>query len=322
MNQAPTADAGDNIEILSEDQACTTILGMATDSDGDVIEYQWLEEGVLLLDWTPVGPDGEASLDLGTLPCFSVGDHTLALKVSDGDLVASEEMILTVDNSPPVAVPAPLSQLVKIGIDPITVVADVSDFDGNLVAFEWRKEPEILHSGIVSPPQGGGTVPVPDLFVPAGDVRFPVGVHSIELRVSDGVNDAVSVFVSAEVIDSIAPTLAPVPSATILWPPNHQLQLVTIWANALDNGGGTIHLDVSVESSEPPDADGDGNTIPDHEVVSVDDVTGVIELLLRSERSGKGDGRTYIIVITATDASGNCTQGVLEILAPHDKRKS
>ncbi|MHC4309778.1 MAG: hypothetical protein ACYSSN_07530 [Planctomycetota bacterium] len=35
----------------------------------------------------------------------------------------------------------------------------------------------------------------------------------------------------------------------------------------------------------------------------------------------KGDGRTYTITITATDVNGSESVSVIEILAPHDRRK-
>jgi len=66
---------------------------------------------------------------------------------------------------------------------------------------------------------------------------------------------------------------------------------------------------------------GDGNTEPDYYIDSVDDETGVIELRLRAERSGKGQGRIYTIVITATDASGNQSVAQVQITASHDRRK-
>ena len=34
----------------------------------------------------------------------------------------------------------------------------------------------------------------------------------------------------------------------MLWPPNHQLHDITIQANASDNSGGTVHLEVEVLS--------------------------------------------------------------------------
>ena len=200
------------------------------------------------------------------------------------------------------------------------VVADVADFDGDTLSYQWLKGASVLASGSISTSPGGGRTPIPDLVVPAGDARFGLGQHEIELRVSDGINPPVSAFVMVEVIDTIAPTVSPIPSVTILWPPNHSLQPVAIQANAYDNGGGAIHLTVQVTSSEPPDATGDGNTIPDFYIDSVYDQLGMIELRLRSERSGKGPGRTYTILVTATDETGNPSIATVEIRAPHDKR--
>jgi hypothetical protein len=217
--------------------------------------------------------------------------------------------------------PAPSSQVVEIGVDPIEVVGDVADFDGDTVYYEWRKGEDILDYGTVQTTQGGGVVPIPKLLIPPGDVRFPVGLYQIELHASDGVNVPVSGFVSVEVTDTTAPSISPIPSVAILWPPNHTLQAVTIAANAFDNGGGAITLAVTLESSDPPDTGGDGNTIPDYYIDSIDNGTGIIELRLRSERSGTGDGRTYTITITATDETGNSSEAMVTIRAPHDKRK-
>lgn len=325
--QPPVADAGENIQIPSADQSYTVIQGTGSDPDEDPLQYCWLEGEQILLDWTDVGPNGEAYLDLATLPYLAIGNHTLTLVVSDGKLTSpfcepiSDEMILTIQNSPPDVQPAPSTQTVEYFVDDIVVIADVADFDGDTLSYEWLKDGVVLDANSVATVQGGDVVPIPDLSILAGDARFPLGVHQIELEVTDGINDPVSVSVSVEVIDTTAPSLSPIPSLTILWPPNHELQPVTIAANAFDKGGGVIHLDVTVQCSEPPDADGDGNTIPDYYIDSVDNETGLIELQLRAERSGKGDGRTYTISITATDESGNQSVAVVEIFAPHDRRK-
>jgi hypothetical protein len=42
-------------------------------------------------------------------------------------------------------------------------------------------------------------------------------------------------------------------------------------------------------------------------------------LRLRSERSGSGDGRVYLIVITATDASNNVSHVCLTVVVPRAK---
>jgi len=323
-NKAPVADAGDNMLITSVQQAFAVVQGIATDPDADALQYRWLEGQEELLAWTSVGVNGEAYLNLGTLPYLAIGNHTLTLEVREvrsAGLSASDSMVLTIENSPPVPQPAPSSQVVRIGIDPIIIVADVMDFDGDTLSYEWLKDSQVLASGEVQTVQGGAAVPLPDLQIAAGDPRFLLGKNLIELRVIDGINAPVSAFVSVEVIDTSAPSLSPLPSVTILWPPNHELQPVTIAANAFDDAGGLIHLGVTVKSSEPADADGDGHTIPDYYIDSVDDQTGIIELRLRSERAGNGDGRTYTIAITATDASGNRSEALVEIRAPHDQRK-
>jgi len=321
QNTEPVADAGDNIQIASSEQAGTALCGSASDADEDGLQYRWLEGQQVLLDWTVVDPNGRACLDLGILPYLAIGNHPLTLEVTDGQATVSDEMILTIDNSPPEAQPAPSYQVVEVGIDPIVVVADVSDFDGDALTYQWRKDGITLDSGIVETIQGGGAVPVPDFYRSAGDPAFGVGLHEIELKVDDGINEPVSEIVCVEVTDTTQPSLSPIPSVTILWPPNHKLHEVTIWANAFDNGGGSIHLEVEVQSSEPADGDGDGSTIPDYYIDSVDDESGVIELRLRAERSGKGEGRIYTIIITATDASDNQSVAQVEITAPHDRRK-
>jgi DNA-binding beta-propeller fold protein YncE len=323
--EPPVANAGDNIQIPSADQAHTVIQGTVTDPDGDILEYRWLDGEQVLLDWSAAGSNGEAYLVLAVLPYFSIGNHTLILEareVKSCGLSDSDEMVLTIENSPPVVQAAPKHQVVEVGVDPIVVVGDAGDFDGDTLSYKWLDDNNnVLASGTVATTPGGEPVAIPDLNVPAGDARFPVGEHTVRLQVSDGINEPVTDSVSVEVTDTTAPSLSPVPSVTILWPPNHKLIPVTIWANAFDNGGGDIVLSVKVQSSEPADAIGDGNTDVDYYIDSVNNETGVIELRLRSERAGKGDGRVYTITITATDANQNQSNAAVQILAPHDKSK-
>lgn len=320
-NLPPVCDIGPNQQIASAEQAATIIRATGSDPDSDPLQYRWLEGATVLLDWASVGANGEAPMALGGLPSFAIGNHTLTLEVKDGQVTVSDEMILTVQNSPPEAWAAPSSQVVQIGFDPIVVIADVADFDGDTLSYQCSKGPTVLASGTITPPAGGDRGALPELNIPAGDPRFGLGLHQLELQVSDGFNAPVCAFVFVEVTDSIAPSLGPIPTVTILWPPNHKLVPVIIEANAFDNGGGAVHLEVAVQSSEPADSDRDGNTIPDFYMDSVNDATGVIELRLRSERAGRGPGRTYTILITATDESGNASTAVVEIRAPHDKKK-
>lgn len=78
---------------------------------------------------------------------------------------------------------------------------------------------------------------------------------------------------------------------------------------------------MTIQSSEPADASGDGNTELDFCIDDVNDQTGLIQLRLRAERAGSGDGRTYTIAITAMDAGGNQSVATVVIRAPHDRRR-
>lgn len=314
-NSAPVAGAGDDLEIYTAEQAVTILQGTATDADGDDLQYQWSQGATILQGWTDV-VGGAAPLDLSTLPAFSVGDHTLTLEVSDGTLTGSDTMTLSVFNTPPDVEVTPTSQTVELNVDDIVIGAELADFDGDVLGYEWLVGSDVLGSGTVDAPDDGSPTVIPDLIVLAGDLRFPLGTHQVELVVDDGAEGddrPVVAVATVTVQDTTAPTLAPMPSTTMLWPPNHTMRPVTIQANAADSGGGPVTLTVEVTSNEPD---------PDDWIVeSVDSATGVIELQLRAERSGSGDGRIYTVTITATDGEDNASTASVEICVPHDKRK-
>jgi hypothetical protein len=56
INSEPISDAGPDLAISKYDQNTTVIKGTAFDSDGDPLQYSWLEEGVVLQDWQDVEP--------------------------------------------------------------------------------------------------------------------------------------------------------------------------------------------------------------------------------------------------------------------------
>jgi hypothetical protein len=114
--------------------------------------------------------------------------------------------------------------------------------------------------------------------------------------------------------DDVAPTLDVTVSPDTLWPPNHRYVTVVPTIDVSDNTdpNPTVTL-VSVESNEPDNGRGDGNTTNDI-VINPD---GSIDL--RAERSGRGDGRIYTITYRATDACGNSTLATATVTVPHDR---
>ncbi|MBN2128743.1 MAG: hypothetical protein JW741_04575 [Sedimentisphaerales bacterium] len=317
-NTEPLAYAGEDVSIFTSEQPITLLSGTATDADGDAMTYRWLEGTTEVKPWTPVPGDGVVTLDLSALaqiylPGVYSELHVLTLEVDDGTDVGTDLMDLSVFNTPPSVEPASTSLVVNPG-DPISIGAAVADFDGDSVAYEWRQGTTVLASGSASPPAGGDPVGVDALTGTGGTAPFALGINYLTIAADDGVNPVpAEVLVTVEVLDTEAPTLAPDPSTTMLWPPNRQMRAVTIEANAADNSGGAVTLDVEVTSNEPD---------PDDWIIdSVDSETGVIELQLRAERSTSGDGRVYTVTITATDEASNSSTAAVEICVPHDNRR-
>jgi len=80
-----------------------------------------------------------------------------------------------------------------------------------------------------------------------------------------------------------------------------------------------VTLSATVASNEPEEGLGDGDMAPDWTIPVIDQEMRLIQLLLRAERSGSGNGRVYSVVITVTDDSNNSSSATVEIVVAHDK---
>jgi hypothetical protein len=166
----------------------------------------------------------------------------------------------------------------------------------------------------------------PDLFTSNGP--FLAGVNTLTFKVGNYTNklalDFEASICCSACNDQNPPSINCSVTETTLWPPNHQLVNVGLAATVTDDcdsnvviGGGPNGTGVSVYSDEPDlDILGSGNFSPDAKNIALG------TLRLRSERSGNEDGRVYLIVVQATDASGKtgfCTQTVT---VTHDQSKA
>ncbi len=318
-NVPPTVDAGPNRSILSSEVATTILVASVVDPDGPQVTYRWLSGTDVLFGPALVGSNGLVSLALATGPNLSIGTHELVLEATDGIEVAADRMILSIGNSPPVPV-AFGAGTYQAGTDGVVLGGTVGDFDADQVVWSWWNGPHLLGSGALAALPGGAPTPLASLALTTGvGGDLAVGSHVLQLRVWDGMSAPVVRDVHVAVVDTAAPRLAPVADRTILWPPNHTMTPVTIAAHAVDAAGGPVILTASVQSTEDAYKNGSGHTIPDFSIEGVDSVTGHVHLLLRSERAGKGSGRTYTVTITATDAAGNRSTAAVQVVAPHDR---
>jgi hypothetical protein len=307
-NTPPVADASPDVFLESKDQGATIIAGTASDQDGDALSFRWLEDTVELQASRQVDASGNASLSLAEVPALSIGSHTFTLEVSDGTSVVTDTVVVSLENSKPMAAPA-AGGTFSIGQD-IPLAGSVADFDGDTLSYRWLEGTSVLAEGVISVPAGGTPVNLPEQIIPGG---LPLGTHTLVLEVCDGIQ---TVAVSAEVtvIDTAAPTLAPAASTYILWPPTGRMTEVTITANARDDSGGPVMLSVTVSVSQPSLKSKRGKVEPDYSIVSIDQSAGVIVLQLRSSK-GNEEERIYSATITAGDASGNSSSSEVRIKA-------
>jgi len=173
----------------------------------------------------------------------------------------------------------------------------------DIVSFQWYENygtpSEILLGS-------GETVTVP----------LYLGLHHVTLKVTDR-DGAMSLDdLLIEVVDSTAPVILVSLTPRTLWPPNHRLVPVTATVEASDLCTGVVVMLSSVSSNEADDGEGDGNTINDIQNAEVG--TADLELRLRAERAGGGNGRVYTATYTASDGMGNTSSATGYASVPHD----
>jgi hypothetical protein len=287
LNTQPTADAGPDISALPGGTVLLDGSG-SQDPDGDVLVFHWQitdrPVGSQPVLTSPDAMQSEISTDME-------GEYTVELNVHDGKVSSlPDRAVVTFVNRPPVAV-----------CRDITVNAD--DFcqgDGS------------VDGGSHDPDNGDVATMVGD---PAGPYDLGSTVVTLTITDSFGLSDSCTGEVTVK--DATPPDIGSLSvSPDVLWPPDHKMVPVAVSISVSDNCDEAPACRItSVSSNEPGNALGDGNTAPDWEI------TGGMSVNLRSERSGKGNGRTYTITVECTDASGNSSTGETVVFVPHDRSK-
>jgi hypothetical protein len=219
-------------------------------------------------------------------------------EVDSSPIMLGLDVAGAVVNQPPTA-DAGDDQVVQCPDAAILDGSGSSDLDGNLALFSWRR-------GGRSGPEVG--------FDEIAQVQQPLGRETYVLRVIDAFAQTDEDATTVAVIDTMAPALDCSLAVPVIEPTNRSMIDVGLTATARDGCEGRLPVSVSVFADEDGDSPtGQSNSSPD--AVRV----GIGTLRLRAERHRDGDGRVYLVVVDATDSSGNRGVNCCTAVVPYSK---
>lgn len=304
VDHAPEAHAGAD-QAVNEGSLVTLDGSTSFEPDGDAITFQWAQTG-----GAPVALTGaDTSKPTFTAPLIAGGISgmetlTFELTVSDSALSATDQVTVFVEqvNHAPVA-DAGNPQTVHSGTL-VTLNGSASqDPDGDPITLQWTQVdgPMVALTNATSTNPSFVAPPVPG----STGLTFRLTVSDTQLT-----GDA-EVVITVKNGPPLCNLARPVPS--VLWPPNHGMVVVGI-SGVTDPDDASVTITIqSATQDEPVNGVGDGDTSPDA-VIQGDKV------LLRAERSGKGNGRVYEIRFTADDGQGGTCSGSGTVGVPHSMK--
>jgi hypothetical protein len=262
-----------------------------------IASYEWLE--------VPTGGGAPFSIGAGAMltTVLSMGRHHLTLRVTDADGASgTAEFDVTVADTvgPQIACPAPAA-------------AECSGASGSSVSLGSATATDLC----------GGTVTISNSRTSGGadaSGAYPLGETQVTFTARDASGNPSTCVARVTVVDTVAPTLELSTDPQTLWPPNHEMQRISVTSLAQDvcDPHPAVVL-VSLTSSEPDDAGGNADGGTQGDISGADLGMADTEVSVRAERSGSGTGRVYTLTYSATDASGNRTSAVAVVIVPHDQ---
>ena len=144
------------------------------------------------------------------------------------------------------------------------------------------------------------------------------GTDTFSYHANDGSADSNSVTVTITVNDTVAPVLTSSVALSLIADTNSNLFNVGLNASATDNSGDPVTIQVAVFGDEDDETPTRNNVLHSPDAKDI----GLSTLRLRGERIEANDGRVYLIIITATDSSGNISRNYQTVVVPKSNKQA
>lgn len=264
-----------------------------------------------------VANDGE---DVFTVPCSLGNERRIMLRSVDNIFFDVNDQDLTVFNTPPTVsvstVGGAVDDQCELIVEFSAEVGDACGVAATDVQVELLKAEDNFTLGTpeIQTQQISSTEVSVTGSVLVSDLTDSPAQLSVQVTAADACGAETQDAADAVIVDETPPEIDVTLEPDELWPPNHTLRTVEATVVATDNCPGVTFVLSAVESDEPENGTGDGDTAPD--IADAEIGTPDLEFLLRSERAGTGDGRTYTVTYTAVDGSDNETEDSATVEVP------
>jgi len=259
------------------------------------------ETGTLL--WSAdVGSSIQAPDEHNALMLTGLGAGEGVLVVPAGNLLVAYD---SANGCPTIECPAPVTAECHspAGAE-VTLSTNVADPEGDRLIVSWYIDDVIIKEEPVSAGTPGSVheVSLQHIYAP--------GNHAVRVVVHDRYGSEASCSTTVDAIDVDPPSVSCSVDVDRLWPPTGAMCDVGLHLRAIDAIDSSPTLTVTVFSDEcDAISKGGPKRSPDAELRE--------RLKLRADRLGTQNGRVYLIVVTATDASGNVGIACCSVVVPH-----
>src|SRR6266705_5864899 len=306
-------DAVNDSATIAEDSGANSVdvLNNDSDVDGDTVMVTGVTQGA----------HGSVSITGGgtgvsyTPAANFFGNDTFTYTIGDGhgnSDTATVQVTVNNVNDPPVANNDSYvtSSNTTLNVSAPGVLSNDTDIDGPSLSSVL-----VVGSG---PNHGTLTLNADGSFSysPALDYTGP---DSFSYRAFDGTDYSNAATVNITVNDTVAPVITSSVAIDLLTTTNSDLINVGLNATATDNSGGAVAIQVAVFGDEDDQTPTFNKTVhsPDAKDIGPNNT-----LRLRGERVEANDGRVYLIIVTATDPSGNTSRSYHTVVVPKNSKQA